>query len=122
MYGYLKYGSHETEQWIYPPEDLVREHLGHYIGDMNSATEHIVLDRIYQKLEEGRVEPLSRGGWRDFLRFAHRGFNAPVYAPTKEDVNDANKELMDMFHKGWRRIPLRGLTIPEDLNQTVSGK
>lgn len=122
LLGHVKYGSQDLDKWMYPPPGLLLNHLHHYHGDWNPATEHMVFDEIYEHLEDGTIGPKTESGWRDFLRFANRGENAPNCLPTRSDFSNANTDLKSIFGRGWSHADLKDLIVPEPIvNPVVPG-
>lgn len=122
LLGHVKYGNQDLDKWMYPPPGLILNHLLHYHGDWNPATEHMVFDEIYEHLEEGTLGPKTESGWRDFLRFANRGDNAPNCLPTRNDFSRANADLKATFGRGWGHVDLNLLVVPEPIvNSIVPG-
>lgn len=69
LFGQVSTGSHESDRWFFPPEELLDSRKGLFNGEWTAELERIYT-QIYDEVMGPTPRPRNRGEWRDYIRIA----------------------------------------------------
>ncbi|RDB30587.1 hypothetical protein Hypma_005925 [Hypsizygus marmoreus] len=103
----------ETDRTLWPTEAHLWDFLAEYSGSWSVTCETIFSD-ILSKVERGVMEPLTRGGWSQYLKNKRYREWTPLGAPTDEKWRRAASmtELYYPSTERWHGSRLEDIELP----------